>query len=837
MDTCLLCLELPHDSVDCIYVTSKRWHDENIQLLIEQHFWPLETIETYSWICSACWFVLKEFHNFYIRIEEAHVDMAISRTNTYSPAHQKYTNGTIFDGLRDNELSKNIYDFQSHINMMDSDKSLENEMPRNRNDEEFHDIVQPLALHGSYENVDLVDIFRLNNEEILYTNLNSYQSKLIEYEQNLRQVSANEQRCETNFNFGVSDTSQAFSDTIENVQPASVTAMDRVYIQSNSINGDVEETMEQTQISPYTTGKPALSNTSENRRNTEDITPPNTDDTLIEPNIATDEEPITDDEYSTQFKRDPLMKPLFTKVLEMPKIFVEVEEKNIRSQDNDNKINLIIPPKGGDIKEALKCINSNEIVAPFSVTTSKSCIDNPRAPKSRSNNSSVPNCIPEPITLIENTNAQQCDNSLKDLPIEHREILNENPSNPFDLINRTTISSFTPEPITEIKSSTELSTNSPVVHREILNNDPKNLIGPVLATKSIQDFEITKDSASNTNSADPPKSSMLDECKRPITLREYDDFLESNFKIICDICHEDVRTFNELRIHFKASHNKRAYVMCCNKKFLRRCLLVEHIRWHCHPDDYTCKYCQKIMSNHRNLRLHEKHVHEKKFTTHSCDICGKTFSSSNVLKNHRLIHLSEEEKNHPCEECGKRFGSQTLLHNHTRSVHMAKYIKICDICGKILRTREIFDRHMITHKGEETFRIICDICGYKVACKSSLRRHKRIKHPEASNISIEYKCDLCPRISDSLSSLRRHVRYKHETERKFKCSICPKGFKKRSTLREHMASHTKIPLYKCPYCPMKFNSNANMHTHRKKEHPMEWLAARQAKYSDTKFHP
>lgn len=46
-----------------------------------------------------------------------------------------------------------------------------------------------------------------------------------------------------------------------------------------------------------------------------------------------------------------------------------------------------------------------------------------------------------------------------------------------------------------------------------------------------------------------------------------------------------------------------------------------------------------------------------------------------------------------------------------------------------------------------------------------------------------------------------------------------------------MASHTGTVLYTCPWCPKTFNSNANMHNHRKKVHPIEWEEASRKRYS------
>lgn len=41
-----------------------------------------------------------------------------------------------------------------------------------------------------------------------------------------------------------------------------------------------------------------------------------------------------------------------------------------------------------------------------------------------------------------------------------------------------------------------------------------------------------------------------------------------------------------------------------------------------------------------------------------------------------------------------------------------------------------------------------------------------------------------------------------------------------------MATHTGEMLYSCPHCPRAFKSSANMHSHRKKVHRIEWDEAR-----------
>ncbi|TMW42585.1 hypothetical protein DOY81_012331 [Sarcophaga bullata] len=70
----------------------------------------------------------------------------------------------------------------------------------------------------------------------------------------------------------------------------------------------------------------------------------------------------------------------------------------------------------------------------------------------------------------------------------------------------------------------------------------------------------------------------------------------------------------------------------------------------------------------------------------------------------------------------------------------------------------------------------------------------------------------------ALTNHNVNERYVHSNPT-FRCEECNKTFKKAISLREHMTQHTGETLYKCPFCTRTFNSNANMHAHKKKQHP------------------
>lgn len=145
---------------------------------------------------------------------------------------------------------------------------------------------------------------------------------------------------------------------------------------------------------------------------------------------------------------------------------------------------------------------------------------------------------------------------------------------------------------------------------------------------------------------------------------------------------------------------------------------------------------------------------------------------------------------------------------------------MCDTCAKGFNQRGLFLKHLKDHgpKGPED-KGQCPICDQwllKVSLNKHIMRHN----------SPSYRCETCGKDSPNILAHRSHVRFAHSDAR-FTCNFCGKVFKRALTLKEHIASHSGEVLYTCPHCPKTFNSNANMHSHRKKMHYQEWLNARQ----------
>lgn len=58
------------------------------------------------------------------------------------------------------------------------------------------------------------------------------------------------------------------------------------------------------------------------------------------------------------------------------------------------------------------------------------------------------------------------------------------------------------------------------------------------------------------------------------------------FGLDCKDCSYSSKTYLNFLQHSRLVHNKRAYIYCCDRKFVRRCRVLEHITWHTNPESF-----------------------------------------------------------------------------------------------------------------------------------------------------------------------------------------------------------------------------------------------------------
>ncbi|GLV35899.1 uncharacterized protein CBL_09883 [Carabus blaptoides fortunei] len=158
------------------------------------------------------------------------------------------------------------------------------------------------------------------------------------------------------------------------------------------------------------------------------------------------------------------------------------------------------------------------------------------------------------------------------------------------------------------------------------------------------------------------------------------------------------------------------------------------------------------------------------YDSYLCDICSKHFTNKFSFLRHQRYHV-QHETNYQCDRCGhKRI--------HSRDPNEIKPCNFtCEICGKMVRTKDSLMKHAGVHSDERPFK--CELCGKCFKYKSCCNAHRRIYH-EGKTVE---------------------------------CTVCDP-----SALRSHTIAHSNIKQHKCEYCSHEFKHKNHMMIHIKKKH-------------------
>uniref|UniRef100_A0A8W8MBJ1 C2H2-type domain-containing protein n=2 Tax=Magallana gigas TaxID=29159 RepID=A0A8W8MBJ1_MAGGI len=271
----------------------------------------------------------------------------------------------------------------------------------------------------------------------------------------------------------------------------------------------------------------------------------------------------------------------------------------------------------------------------------------------------------------------------------------------------------------------------------------------------------------------------------------------------------------------------------CQKEYVKTATLRNHFRKK-HPDSsekpFKCPACdESFYSVHACNRHLYKHKNYKPF---KCSKCERGFCREMNLKTH-MLNAHANVKPFTCELCGRSFLRQQQFNQHIRSNCLKMFV--CDVCDKVLSTKQSLILHKMTHTNERNF--LCKFCGKKFLAVYVLKRHVRIhtgekpfacdqcpmrfmrrreynKHMTLHTGVKLYLCETCGKEFNCNSNLLNHKRL-HTGERPYVCKTCGKTFVQWSHLKRHELIHTGIKPYTCVHCGKSFNQPSNLKTHEK----------------------
>ncbi|XP_022240274.1 uncharacterized protein LOC106458379 [Limulus polyphemus] len=131
----------------------------------------------------------------------------------------------------------------------------------------------------------------------------------------------------------------------------------------------------------------------------------------------------------------------------------------------------------------------------------------------------------------------------------------------------------------------------------------------------------------------------------------------------------------------------------------------------------------------------------------------------------------------------------------------------CNLCGKKLASKNVYQLHMRSHSGEKPF--TCNLCGHHFSQKTSLTRHMRSHTGERP-----FPCEVCGKRFADKERTKIHMRT-HTGEKPFACEICGKCFSQKSTVKRHMSVHTGEKPFTCETCGKGFANRGNLNAHSK----------------------
>lgn len=67
-------------------------------------------------------------------------------------------------------------------------------------------------------------------------------------------------------------------------------------------------------------------------------------------------------------------------------------------------------------------------------------------------------------------------------------------------------------------------------------------------------------------------------------IRELDEFIAENTQLTCCLCAVPLKDFTDLKKHFRQEHQCVGYIPCCNNRYRKRTLYVDHLKLHKDPD-------------------------------------------------------------------------------------------------------------------------------------------------------------------------------------------------------------------------------------------------------------
>merc|ERR1719350_1814927 len=201
-------------------------------------------------------------------------------------------------------------------------------------------------------------------------------------------------------------------------------------------------------------------------------------------------------------------------------------------------------------------------------------------------------------------------------------------------------------------------------------------------------------------------------------------------------------------------------------------------------DQFTCRYCEKVLYSARSLQIHEdRHTETLKYR---CIYCDKTFPSQSSMTRHERTHTGEKE--YPCVVCDAGFRERKSLVNHITKMH-PMHVDNCDLTQSVPVDRKAYLANMESIKSSQNKQINPppQIRSFPIPSSKSENYVSTTTKSEGSK-EARFQCGYCDKSFATPSKVKRHI-LTHTGEKPFVCQFCQRGFSQKVHMMEHISKH------------------------------------------------
>ena len=295
------------------------------------------------------------------------------------------------------------------------------------------------------------------------------------------------------------------------------------------------------------------------------------------------------------------------------------------------------------------------------------------------------------------------------------------------------------------------------------------------------------------NTSSMKQSKSCPKCEHTSSSKSSMDYHLFAKHCFCYLCKKYFDTKEELKNHLISSHDKVNKFECdiCKQSMANRF----HLKTHLIKKHAKCDDCKVKFENETESKNHLLNVHKPKSELLFCDICNKIIQTKEWLKYHMLT------KHHVCSFCKKNFANENDVVKHLREIHGANSNFKCDMCDYTT----FFEKRLKTHRRQSHIKLeeirrkreikshICNVCDFKSGTLDHLKYHKERKH---------FMCIHCKISVQNLEELKAHLKESHDKNllRYFPCSFCDNASETERFLKNHVARKHKF----CIMCKLEF---------------------------------